>query len=374
MDKHLHIVTHDVPWPADFGGVFDLFYKIKALHQAGIKIHLHCYTHQRYEQSMLNRYCASVDYYPRIKKLSFFQNLIPYIVQSRRSKKLLANLLKDDYPILLEGMHCTFHLYNGLLNKKNVFVRLHNVEHRYYKKLFSHERNLLKKTYYFIESILLLRYEKRIVSSAPCWTVSKTDLQYFKEKKYAAKELNFLPVFIPWNEIHSTVGIGNFCLYHGNLSINENEEVACWLIDAIFCYINIPLVIAGKNPSEKLKKKVYEHPNMCLVENPSDFELSDLIKKAQINVLPSFNETGVKLKLLNALFNGRHCLVNAEGAAGSMVENLCHLANSAESFKNKIEWLYQLEFSKSAIEERKEQLQSVYNNQQGAEKIISWLY
>ena len=28
---------HDVPWPADFGGVVDLFYKLKWLHAAGLK-------------------------------------------------------------------------------------------------------------------------------------------------------------------------------------------------------------------------------------------------------------------------------------------------------------------------------------------------
>ena len=28
-EKKLHIICHDVPWPADYGGVVDLFYKLK---------------------------------------------------------------------------------------------------------------------------------------------------------------------------------------------------------------------------------------------------------------------------------------------------------------------------------------------------------
>ena len=48
----------------------------------------------------------------------------------------------------------------------------------------------------------------------------------------------------------------------------------------------------------------------CLVANPSEMEMQDMIAKAQINILPSFNNTGIQIKLLNALFNGRHCLVN----------------------------------------------------------------
>jgi hypothetical protein len=57
MERQLHIITHDVPWPADYGGVVDLFYKIKTLHQAGIKIHLHCFVNKRPPQEELNKYC-----------------------------------------------------------------------------------------------------------------------------------------------------------------------------------------------------------------------------------------------------------------------------------------------------------------------------
>ena len=35
-----------------------------------------------------------------------------------------------------------------------------------------------------------------------------------------------------------------------------------------------------------------------------------MIAKAQINILPSYTHTGIKIKLVNAIFNGRHCLVN----------------------------------------------------------------
>ena len=28
---HLHIVSFNVPWPADYGGVIDVYYRIKAV-------------------------------------------------------------------------------------------------------------------------------------------------------------------------------------------------------------------------------------------------------------------------------------------------------------------------------------------------------
>jgi hypothetical protein len=45
--KHLHIISFDVPYPANYGGVIDIYYKLKALKKQGIKIHLHCYGYGR---------------------------------------------------------------------------------------------------------------------------------------------------------------------------------------------------------------------------------------------------------------------------------------------------------------------------------------
>ena len=33
---HLHIVSFNVPWPADYGGVIDVNYRIKALWASGV--------------------------------------------------------------------------------------------------------------------------------------------------------------------------------------------------------------------------------------------------------------------------------------------------------------------------------------------------
>ncbi|MCX6283192.1 MAG: mannosyltransferase, partial [Bacteroidetes bacterium] len=43
MEQHLHIVSFDIPYPPDYGGVIDVYYKIKTLSEAGVKIHLHCF-------------------------------------------------------------------------------------------------------------------------------------------------------------------------------------------------------------------------------------------------------------------------------------------------------------------------------------------
>ena len=32
MDKHLHVISFDIPWPVNYGGVIDVFYKRSHYH------------------------------------------------------------------------------------------------------------------------------------------------------------------------------------------------------------------------------------------------------------------------------------------------------------------------------------------------------
>ncbi|HRP33323.1 MAG TPA: mannosyltransferase, partial [Agriterribacter sp.] len=135
MEKQLHIVCLDVPYPPDYGGVFDLYYKLKYLYEAGVIIHLHSFAYGRGRQDALKQYCHSVHYYKRSNGWWNLLSRIPYIVGSRSAPELLSNLTRDDFPVLLEGVHCTFWLYKGRLNGRKVILRLHNVEFEYYHHL-----------------------------------------------------------------------------------------------------------------------------------------------------------------------------------------------------------------------------------------------
>ena len=47
MERYLNIIAFNIPWPANYGGIIDVYYKIKALHQCGVKIILHCFEYER---------------------------------------------------------------------------------------------------------------------------------------------------------------------------------------------------------------------------------------------------------------------------------------------------------------------------------------
>src|SRR5687768_7172901 len=92
----LHLVAFNVPYPADNGGLIDVFCKLKALHRAGISVILHCYEYGRPHAPELEPWCERVHYYPRATGKAGLFHTLPYIVVGRRSEELVQRLAADD--------------------------------------------------------------------------------------------------------------------------------------------------------------------------------------------------------------------------------------------------------------------------------------
>jgi hypothetical protein len=231
----------------------------------------------------------------------------------------------------------------------------------------------MKKLYYLHESAVLKRYEQRIASRWPLLTVTQSDADAARQQ-YQAKEVMVIPVFLPYQAINSPQGTGCYCLYHGNLSVEENEKAVCWLLEHVFNDLNIPFIIAGKKPSQHLRRAAGQVASACVIADPTGPEMEDIIRKAQLHVIPSFNCTGIKLKLLNALFNGRHCVVNEDAVEGTGLKEVCHVAHEAGQFKDMIEMLFERPFTLLDVQWRSEKLLIQYNNQQAAAKLIQRIW
>ncbi len=371
--KYLHIVSFDIPYPANYGGIIDVYYKLKNLSASGVKIILHCYKYNGKEkQKHLEELCEQVFYYPRLKTNGIL-NLIskPYIVGSRKNKSLLKNLQLINAPILFEGLHTCFYLNHSSLSNRFKMVRMHNIEWEYYQHLALNEQNILKRFYYKIESILLKRFEQTLKNSNCIFAISENDFNYLDSKFDKVKRLNV----IHENELLTCkIGQGAYNLYHGNLSVSENVKAAEYLID-IYKSSNFekPLIIAGKNPSNLLIRKVNSLKNIELKTNLNFDEMNNLIENAQINILPTFQETGVKLKLINALYKGRFCLVNPQMLSGTNLKNTCEVATNQEEFIKKISVFSYLKFDEKDISKRKKILSKYFNNKQNIEAILNLL-
>lgn len=375
-EKHLHIVCLDVPWPPDYGGAIDMMNRIMMFKKLGISIHLHYFSYnERGTPNELNQFCETIHIYKRktgFKGLSF---QLPYIIASRINEELIAVLNKDNYPILLEGIHCTGILPFIDVKNRKIVVRMHNEESIYYKELARSEKNIFRKLYFRNESRLLKKYNHHLPDECMYACVSQEDVRMLKEH-FHLSHVEFIPTFPDWQQVNIEEGVGNFCLYHGNLSVPENDEAAKWLLQKVFNKIKTPLVIAGKNPFQSLEKQAHLCQHTCLVSNPSKAEMNDLVRKAHINILPCFNKknTGIRLKLLHALFEGRHCIVNEPMVEGTGLEAACHTGTNANAFASIVLQLYHQPFTSEEIILRKRLLGDTYDNEKNTWKLIPYLW
>ncbi len=364
----IHIIAFDIPYPSDYGGIIDVFYRIKALHQKGVKINLHCFEYNKPKAPTLSEYCENVYYYKRTTSFWKLFSTLPFVVVTRKNKQLLKNLCEDKYPIIFEGLHTCYYLNNAKLRNRTKVVRTQNIEHQYYQALSLAEKGLAKRLYYRLEAIKLKYYEGILKYANHILAINKLESNALS-KLYGNTSL--LNTFHANNSITSIVGSGNYCLYHGNLSVPENHVAAFYIINKVFAKINTPLIIAGKMPSEALIKQVKQHKHIKIVHNPSNAQMDELVQNAQINLLISFQATGIKLKLINSLFAGRHCIVNDAIIRNTELEKLCTIANTPDEIISAIEQLLVIPFELPEIKRREQVLRSNFYNAQNAQELIS---
>ncbi|MEN9522161.1 MAG: hypothetical protein RL065_538 [Bacteroidota bacterium] len=374
MAKHLHIISFNVPFPANYGGVIDVFHKIRWLHEVGIKVHLHCFHYGRNEAKKLEQYCESVHYYPRRSFLSNFSEL-PYIVNSRRHPALLQRLLQDEYPILFEGLHCCYLMNHESLKGRMKIFRESNIEHEYYEALLKNEAKWWKKFYFKFEAYRLQKFESVLAHANQIVTVSEKDAEYFKQK-FTKNKVTNIPSFHENDFVTTELGKGDFILFHGNLSVVENSEAAKFLIEKVAIKSNYKFIIAGLNPSSELKECIQKaaKKNITLVENPNDETMNKLMHSAHIHFLYTHQTTGLKLKLINSLYKGKFVLLNDKMLHGVDVGNECIIANDENSFVQKIDELMLKNFMPEQLEQRNEWVKTKFNNEQNCEKLLSLIY
>lgn len=377
MSKRIHVISFQVPYPADYGGVIDVYYKVKALKDAGYKVALHCFAYKgRKDSRSLHDVADEVYIYKRNTCILNRMLYKPYIVKSRQSKELLERLLQDDDPILFEGLHTTHLLSSPLLKNRKRFVRAHNVESEYYKYLADATVSVKKKVFFNWESRRLKRYEKVLSSADVIFAITEKEKRYF-QATYPTIKTELLPCF--HNGAAEKVenlkrGSGNYLLYNGNLSVEENLNAVYFLAERVIpSFPDVKWVIAGGNPPKELYEVVRAMDNVEIVANPSSSEMTKLITEAAANVLITFQSTGIKLKLINALYKGAHCIVNDKMIESTGLKEVCMVAHSDKDLVETIKKALSQKMTDEQVAQRNKVLFEKYDNNENIKILTKYL-
>lgn len=362
--KPLHIISFDNPFPPDFGGVIDVFYKIKALNSIGFTIYLHCFYEDRNEVSEeLKAITEEVYLYKKNKNPFFLFSKYPFPVVCRYRNELINNLSKVNAPIFFEGLHTTMILHKiKLANKK--YLRLHNIESNFYAGMSKNETNYFKKIAYHFAAKKYIHYQKNIVNFDHVFTLSKYENSIVESM---TNKVSYVPVFHGSEKVELLSEYGKYALYHGDLRLADNKNAAKFLIKVFKEVKDYRLIIASSNGKNNFEKRIKSSENIEFIELNNDSQLDDLLKNAHINVMLSFQKSGTKLKVINSLFKSRFCLVNTNMVDDNEVLNFCEIASSKEEFIAKIRVLKSQPFLD--YDNRNSILTRVLNDIDNAKKI-----
>jgi len=371
-DNHIHIIALEIPYPPLRGNVIGIYHRIKSLYEAGVSITLHAYYKKLSFPEELTAYCKFVYLYPRKSILRLANLKFPLYVQSRRAGALLERLSKDSDPIWFEGLHTLFHFEDMILKGRKKYIRMHNVESIYYNHLAHSSSSLLKKIYYYWESTRSKWLENKLLSQADgLFAISREETDLFNNSGINAR---WLPPFHPHTEVLNLTGSGDYAIYHGDLSIKENEDAALFLINEVFEKIELPLVIAGHAPSKRLIKRIHIAPNVTLIQSPAWDKMNQLIQGAHIVLLPFSQTTGYKMKMIDSLALGRHIITSEIMKVHDEWNGLVYLADSSSQWSQLIKELKGVPFTATDCLARKTLFDTLLNNRINAQHIIDHVF
>lgn len=360
----------------------DIYYRLVALHRAGVHITLHCFTYGRKPAPELEACCDRVYYYQRDMKPWLHLRRTPFIAASRDNDELLQRLQQDDAPILVEGLHgCEIlrRLRQQELagqGRRTIIVRAHNVEQDYYRLLARSERRPLKKAYLALEARKLRRYEPTLKLADAVLAITDADADRFRQMG-CSKVLTippFLPpISLPDTDLQISTPNSLFVLFHGDLSIPDNEWAVRWLQRHVMRMVDYPFVVAGRNPRPSLRRYLSRFPNTRLVDSPAQSEMNALIAQARCTVMITRQPTGFKLKLLNSLSMGQHCVVNSAMVTGTGLAGCCHMADTADALRRQLDKLMPAPFSDAQRQERQTSLAKLMDEAARLQQIVTRL-
>lgn len=363
----MHIVAFDIPYPPNYGGVIDIYYKLKALKKCGLQIILHCFSKNRQPADELSNLCKQVHYYQREMNPYLVFSKKPFIVCSRKKPSLLDILLRDNHPVLFEGLHTTYFLKALKKAGKKCFVRTHNVEHHYYRNLAEAERSVFRREFFKIEARKLKKYEPVLAEANGLIAISEEDENYFKEINESTV---YIPPFHPEPHALESDSEEKYALYHGNLEVAENKRAVEFLLNQVLSGLEIKLVIAGKGA--RSLSKSHNDRNVVFIESPTESEMLKWASEASMHLLPTFQSTGFKLKLLYSIYTAKSIVANDEMIRGTGMESAVTLANSQTEWKDSIQSILKNSESQPIISRMKE-LRDEISNAALAEKLIRFL-
>lgn len=351
------VVASFFPYPAYFGGAYDVLERIKGLKHLGHDVDLICTCKEKPDDKnvlFMKQFINELIIVPRKNKLGYIFYSEPLQAVSRKLLKKITLQREYDYAIL-ESESVGKILENNSLKAKNIIIRVHNNEANYFNELSKSTKNFKNKIYYYLESLKFKSYSRNIFKQSDrLWFISNKEINNTKDLNLSNKSIH-LPASVNSKFVKQELSTKNV-LYVGALFVPNNMEAIIWYLKNVHSLLldehNYKLTIVGSTgefESETYQKILAGYSNVEIFLNQKD--LSNHYSNATVFINPMLHGAGVKLKSINAIQNGLVLVSSKTGAEGiGLIKNEMYLeAMSPNDFVKAI-----LKVFKMKIEDKQE--------------------
>jgi len=275
--------------------------------------------------------------------------------------------MQDKHPVLFDGIHTTG--FMGELTGRTRLLRAHNIEHQYYAQLAEKAKGM-KSLVFQREALSLRNYEKSIAGDFDAvFAISPNDYAWYKGEGATAV---LMPPYHGNHQMDVKTGRGDYMLYQGDLSLEINQRAVFDMLNFLPEDKKFRIVVAGRSGNKDFERKLMEFSNIQREADVSDEKMIELVQNAQLNVIHSLHEAGMKLKLFTALYHGRFILASDNCKTHTPLDRAVSYY-PAGHLGTMIIHFWDRDFTPADIVERKEILMAHPGDTDMAKEIIRYL-
>lgn len=361
-------LTNLLPYPMDNGGKIKTYTTLQALHNGGHNVDLVCFKENAQENEEFNKQilklCRSVKQVElklttaenkmymiatAFKSLFSRYSFGVYKYRSKEMNNILTELLYSNKYDIIYYDHLQLCVYKKLVDKLNKdamsILDEHNCEALIMKRNADTTNNFIKKVFLKLEAHKLYKFEKKNILAADKRIIlSNEDYMALSEMCNADFGHAIIPIGVQDNGIKKSALCDNQhidILFLGTLTWEPNNNGAIWFVKKVVpllkeAGVDFTLYIAGKGPSDELKKVAMDYDNVKItgyVESVDEY-----YDMCQCMVVPLFFGSGQRVKIIEAFSKGMPVISTTIGAEGleCVHEKNCLIADDEEAFKNMI--------------------------------------
>lgn len=353
MSLKILVVTPDFPYPANHGGRVDYYNRIRCFQEFGYEVDLISTVKEEIGEEHIGhmrRYVKSVTLVRRDISIRSLLSGLPLQMKSREGLKKIS-LSEKTYDVLwLESEYVLPIIENPDFKFKKSFLRIHNLESRYFVSLATSSMPHPSALFYFLEAYKFRRFNKRF-----SFSIDKRLYISSSEMKAAAGNYNnfYLPPVYPEFKIQTALQKreGKRVLFVGSLFMPNNRKSIDFFIQQVhpllLTHQEYEFVIIGSTRmdaalQQKLNAAYAGAANVRFLFDASDETILEYYSSSRVFVNPVFETAGIKMKVLDAIRHGIPVVSTNAGIEGTGLDagQDVLIADSAKEMASQIKAIF----------------------------------